>query len=96
MVGVGGWIPVWWNGRSAVLDQVDILTAQERNNLQSTAVATTMNFLKANRGPLIIGVLLIATWFFLRTPTTPLASVEELDALLSRSEPVVLEFFANT
>ncbi len=55
-----------------------------------------MNFLKANRGPVIVGVILIAVWFFLRTPTTPLASVEELDALLSRGEPVVLEFFANT
>ncbi len=55
-----------------------------------------MNFLRANRGPLIIGALVLGVWLFLRTPTTPLASIEDLDALLSRGEPVVLEFFANT
>lgn len=55
-----------------------------------------MKFLRANRGPLIIAALVVGAWLFLRTSATPLASVEELDALLARDEPVVLEFFGNT
>ena len=52
--------------------------------------------LRANRGPLIVAVILLGGWLFLRTSATPLASVSSLDHLLGRGEPVVLEFFGNT
>jgi hypothetical protein len=55
-----------------------------------------MEFLKANQGPIILGLLVLGAWLALRTPAASLSSVEELDARLSRGEPVVLEFFANT
>ncbi len=55
-----------------------------------------MEFLKKNRIPLAIVFLVVVAWSFLRTPATPIASVEELDARLSTGRPVVLEFFANT
>jgi len=52
--------------------------------------------LRANRGPLIVAAIAVGAWLFLRTPATPLESVESLDHLLGRGEPVVLELFANT
>jgi hypothetical protein len=55
-----------------------------------------MAFLKANRGLLLLGVVVLGAWFVFRTPATSFASVEELDARLARGEPVVLEFFTNT
>ncbi len=55
-----------------------------------------MEFLRTSLGPISIGVVLLAVWFFLRTTATPLASIEDLDVLLAQSEPVVLEFFGNT
>ena len=57
---------------------------------------TTMEFLRANRGPLIVVAVVLVAWLFLRTPATPLESIASLDALLARGEPVVLEFFTNT
>ncbi|MCP3982123.1 MAG: hypothetical protein GY716_22685 [bacterium] len=56
----------------------------------------TMEFLKANRGLLIVAALLLGGWLFLRTPATPLASASSLDEILSRDEPIVLQFFTNT
>ncbi len=55
-----------------------------------------LEILRANRGPLIVGAILLGAWLFLRTPATPLASVAALDSLLGQGEPVVLEFFGNT
>jgi len=55
-----------------------------------------LEFLRAYRGPLIVGTIVLGGWLFLRTPATPLASVASLDQLLGRGEPVVLEFFTNT
>jgi hypothetical protein len=55
-----------------------------------------LEFLRANRGLLIVATVALGGWLFLRTPATPLASVSSLDDLVSRGEPVVLEFFANT
>ena len=55
-----------------------------------------MEFLRDNRGPLIVGTIVLGGWLFLRTQATPLASVSSLDHLLGRGEPVVLEFFGNT
>ena len=57
---------------------------------------TTMEFLRANRGPLLAFTVALGVWLFLRTSATPLASVSSLDELLERGEPVVLEFFTNT
>lgn len=54
------------------------------------------DFLRANRVPLIVAVIALGGWLFLRTPATPLESVASLDQLLGRGEPVVLEFFGNT
>ena len=55
-----------------------------------------VEFLRANRGPLIVAGIALGAWLFLRTPATPLASASSLDDLLDRGDPVVLEFFANT
>jgi len=55
-----------------------------------------LEFLRANRGPLIVASIALGAWLFLRTPATPLASVSSLDDRLARGEPVVLEFFTNT
>jgi len=55
-----------------------------------------MEFLKANSGLLLFGVVVLGAWLFFRTPATSFASIEELDAHLARGEPVVLEFFTNT
>ena len=55
-----------------------------------------LEILRANRGPLIVGAILLGAWLFLRTPTTPLESIASLDNLLGQGEPVVLEFFGNT
>ena len=47
---------------------------------------------------LFVAVLLglIAAFIFLRTKGTPLASVSELDGLLSKGQPVIVEFYSNT
>jgi len=55
-----------------------------------------MEFLRAKKGPIIIGLIVLGAWFALRTSATSLDSIEDLDARLARGEPVVLEFFANT
>ncbi len=39
---------------------------------------------------------LVAAFVLLRTKGTQLASVSELDALLSKGQPVVIEFYSNT
>ena len=57
---------------------------------------SAMGFLQANRGPLIVAVVVLAGWLFLRSPATPLDSVAALDQRLGQGKPVVLEFFANT
>ena len=55
-----------------------------------------LGFLRANRGPLIVGAILLGGWFYLRTPATPLTSVASLEQMLVPGRPVVLEFFGNT
>ncbi len=44
---------------------------------------------------LFVGGLLVA-WFFLRTPATDLASIDEFDQKIHSGHPVVVEFFSNT
>jgi hypothetical protein len=55
-----------------------------------------MAFVRENG--LFVAVLLgiIAAFVLLRTKGTQLASVSELDALLAKGQPVVVEFFSNT
>ena len=55
-----------------------------------------MEFLRDNRGELVVIAVLLGVWLFLRTSATPLASASSLDEMLKRGEPVVLEFFTNT
>jgi hypothetical protein len=44
---------------------------------------------------LIIGALAIA-FLALRTPASDVASLEEVDALLSGGQPTMVEFYSNT
>lgn len=41
-------------------------------------------------------VVMIGLWFTFRTSATQIAADSSLDDMLSRGEPVVLEFFGNT
>ena len=52
----------------------------------------------ARENGLFLAVLLglVAAFVLLRTKGTQLASVNELDVLLSKGQPVVVEFFSNT
>jgi hypothetical protein len=52
----------------------------------------------ARENALFVAVLLglVAAFVLLRTKGTPVASVSELDALLSRGQPVLVEFYSNT
>ena len=67
-----------------------------RNEPAPPEVYRNMSLFKKIRVPLLIGLVLIGGWLLLRTPATPLASIEELDARLAAGKPVVLEFYANT
>jgi len=66
------------------------LTASSRMNEQ------IMTFLRENG--LFVALLLgmVAAFVLLRTKGTQLASVNELDALLAKGQPIVVEFFSNT
>ena len=55
-----------------------------------------MKFLQTYKVPILLGVLLVGGWLFLRTSATPLESVDDLDARLATGQPIVLEFFTNT
>jgi hypothetical protein len=59
-------------------------------------LSNVLEFLRANRGPLIVAGIALGAWLFFRTSATPLESVSSLDDRLARGEPVVLEFFTNT
>ena len=82
-------------GHATSLDRVLILRVGN-SSAGRRVLNCDMEFLRANRGPLILGLLVLGAWLVLRTPATSLASVEELEARLERGQPVVLEFFANT
>jgi hypothetical protein len=55
-----------------------------------------MTFVRENGLFLAVLLGLVAAFVLLRTKGTQLASVNELDALLSKGQPVVVEFFSNT
>jgi hypothetical protein len=44
---------------------------------------------------LLVGALIIG-FVFLRTPASAVASVGELDALLTNGQPTLVEFYSNT
>lgn len=44
---------------------------------------------------LVIGGILLA-FLFLRTPGSAVASVEEVDAILTNGRPTLVEFYSNT
>ena len=53
-------------------------------------------FLK-NHGPtLAIFGAVALVWFLVRIPSTPLESIDDLDARIAQGTPIVLEFFSNT
>lgn len=45
--------------------------------------------------PVLLVAGLVALWLLVRNRETPLGSRSELDAVLGRGEPVVLEFFGK-
>ncbi len=54
------------------------------------------NFLRENL-PLLLVLLILATaYFLLRNRPSPVASLEEFNALVNGGKPVVVEFFSNT
>ena len=55
-----------------------------------------MAFVRENGLFLAVLLGLVAAFVLLRTKGTQLASVGELDALLAKGQPVVVEFFSNT
>jgi hypothetical protein len=55
-----------------------------------------MEFLKANVGSFVFFAIVVIAWLLLRTPASRLDSIGDLDALLARGEPEVLEVFTNT
>jgi hypothetical protein len=55
-----------------------------------------MTFVRENGLFLAVLLGLVAAFVLLRTRGTQLASVSELDGLLSKGQPVVVEFFSNT
>ncbi len=44
----------------------------------------------------VVMLVLVAAFLWLRTPATPLASAEDLDALTREGKPVLAEFYSNT
>jgi hypothetical protein len=54
-----------------------------------------VNVLRQNTLLLIVLVGLAGAFLFLRTRSTPVASVDEFDALLASGQPVIIEFYSN-
>ncbi len=44
---------------------------------------------------LVVGAIAVA-FLALRTPSSPVQSVEEVDALLTGGQPTLVEFYSNT
>ena len=55
-----------------------------------------MKFLREYRVPLIVGLVILGAWLFLRTPASPIDSAAAFDRLFEDDRPVVVEFFGNT
>jgi hypothetical protein len=54
------------------------------------------NFLSENWVVVLVVVLLVGAFIFLRTPADTVASVGEFATLVSAGRPTVVEFFSNT
>jgi len=55
-----------------------------------------MRFIRRNIVAIIIVLGLIAGYFFFRTAPSDVASVAELEAMMTSGRPVLLEFYSNT
>ena len=53
-------------------------------------------FVRENALFMIVLLGLVGAFIFLRTKGTELESVDELEAMLTNGQPVVVEFFSNT
>jgi hypothetical protein len=53
-------------------------------------------FLRENWLFLLVLGGLVAGFLWLRTPSSAVASVEQVDALLSSGQPTLIEFYSNT
>ena len=53
-------------------------------------------FIRRNIVAIIIVLGLIAGYFFFRTAPSDVASVAELEAMMTSGQPVALEFYSNT
>jgi hypothetical protein len=54
-----------------------------------------LELLRQNVLLLIVLVGLVGAFLLLRTRSTPVASVDEFDALLASGQPVIIEFYSN-
>lgn len=54
-----------------------------------------LNWVKANWGLLLFLIIFISAFTLLRSQPSNIGSVNELEAILTDGEPVVLEFYSN-
>lgn len=56
---------------------------------------TLVRFIKEDGLTVLIVVLIVAVYAYLRTPGDEFASLSELDARLTAGQPTIIEFYAN-
>lgn len=59
-------------------------------------IEALQRFWRENRVFLLILAAMLGAYLFLRTPSTPVSSVAEIERQLAGGTPVLLEFFSNT